>query len=879
MKRAREWRLRTVLMVLLALGAVATLTALLLVGGALLLWQQPKIDQNNVAQVRREAAQLADRMEILLGGLQRQMEVAAALLARAPHEARGALFEALTGAGQPFDAVYLAGRDGIVEAVSLRPQSSMHLGELVGSDLSANRLYRAAAQRKTPVWSDKFLSALSGDVAVGIAVPMGNGVLIGELPLTELLGALQIAIRDPRLSVWIIDRRGELVAETGSEGKLGPVNLLGVPVVQAALAGDLLPNNITIGGEDFYPAVAQSTLLDWFFLVRMPAGLNDPDVRANTLLVVGGLASSLLIGMLLSPVVAGWMSQPIRAITARARQIAAGQTFEGWPRGPISELNALSVDLETMANHLRDRQDQFRAVFNASPLPMAVVDAAGGNVMVDINEAWGLQFGRSRELTVGRSAGDLRLSSHASEFAAASHDALQTGERIEVWLLDEDRSPLLCEFAARPVAIEGKALAIWVIRDITAKKQTEELLRANNVLLEGVTRAQREFILDTDPRRGFDRILALLLETTASEYGFIGEVLLEPDGTPYLKTHAITNIAWSDETKDWFEKNAPTGLEFRRLKSLFGAVMTTRQTVIADDPAHDHRRGGVPPGHPPLLKFLGIPFFHGDKMIGMVGLANRAGGYDEAVTRSLEPILATCSSLVLAYSLVRERKLGEEKLRNALAEKEVLLKEVYHRVKNNLQVVSSLLGLQSRRVVDSSAKQLLDDGANRVKSMALVHEQLYRVGNLSSIDLREYLKQLTDNLSNVNRPLSTRVMLRLHAEPVTTGVESAIPLGLVVNELVSNAYRHAYAADAPSGSIVVRLSGSPEGQVCLEVRDDGCGLPTGFALEKLNSLGLQLVETLAQQLRGTLTWDTNAEGTRFLLRFGVEAHPTYLQRS
>jgi two-component sensor histidine kinase len=198
-------------------------------------------------------------------------------------------------------------------------------------------------------------------------------------------------------------------------------------------------------------------------------------------------------------------------------------------------------------------------------------------------------------------------------------------------------------------------------------------------------------------------------------------------------------------------------------------------------------------------------------------------------------------------------------------------------VKNNLQVVSSLLSLQSRRVVDLGAKQLLDDGANRVKSMALVHEQLYRAGNLSSIDLREYLKQLTENLSNVNRPLSARVMLLLEADPVTTGVESAIPLGLVVNELVSNAYRHAYAADAPSGSIVVRLSGWPEGQVRLEVRDDGCGLPAGFALDKVPSMGMRLVETLAQQLRGTLTWDSNEEGTRFLLRFDVEVRPTRLE--
>ena len=868
----RVWRLRTLLVLLLALATAATLAALMLVGGGLLLWQKPRIERDNVAQVEREAQQLAERMEILLGGLQREMMLVGALVARAPQPSLDGLLDALTAEGQAFDAISLAGPAGVVEAVSLRSPMSTHHAELLGSDLSANRLYRLAVQRQAPVWSNKFLSVLSGDVAVGIAVPLGNRVLVGELSLSALLETLKVAARDPRLSVWVIDRRGELVAETGSGSRMGPVNLLGTPVVQAALAGDALPSSVTVQGEDFHPAVARSSLLDWIFLVRMPAGLNNPDFRDNALLVIGALASSLLVGVLLAPVFAGWMSRPIRAITTRARQIADGKTAVDWPRGPIAELNALAVDLETMARHLQERQDQFHAIFNASPLPMAVVDGADGNLLVDVNQAWALQFGRSRELTIGRPARELGLTDDPAAFADAGRKALLGCERVEISLLDGSRQPLLCEFSARPVMVEGRALAIWVIKDITAGRRTEELIRANNVLLEGVTRAQREFILETDPRRGFDRILALLLETTASEYGFIGEVFSEPDGTPYLKTHAITNIAWSPETLDWFEKNAPAGLEFRRLDSLFGAVMTTRRTVIANDPANDPRRGGVPPGHPPLLKFLGIPFFHGDRMIGMVGLANRAGGYDEGVTRSLEPILATCSSLVLAYSLVRERRLGEEKLRQALAEKEVLLKEVYHRVKNNLQVVSSLLSLQSRRVLDPGARQLLDDGANRVKSMALVHEQLYRAGNLSSIDLPEYLKQLTDNLGNLNRPLSLRVLLKLEVDALTVGVESAIPLGLVVNELVSNAYRHAYPADAPGGEIVVRLARSQDGQLCLAVRDDGCGLPAGFELDKVGSMGMRLVETLAQQLGGSLSWDTDDRGTRFVLRFRVQTH-------
>jgi two-component sensor histidine kinase/PAS domain-containing protein len=221
---------------------------------------------------------------------------------------------------------------------------------------------------------------------------------------------------------------------------------------------------------------------------------------------------------------------------------------------------------------------------------------------------------------------------------------------------------------------------------------------------------------------------------------------------------------------------------------------------------------------------------------------------------------------------ITERKQADEKIRAALAEKEVLLKEIYHRVKNNLQVVSSLLNLQSRRVTDATARQLLGDSAGRVKSMALVHEQLYRTENLSSIGLPEYLRQLADNLVNVNRPLSTRVLLKVEVDELLVGVESAIPLGLVVNELVTNAYRHGYAADAPAGEIVLRLTRLPEGRFCLEVQDDGLGLPADFEPGKGGALGMQLVLTLSRQLGAELTWNANREGTCFTLHFRPEAH-------
>ncbi len=174
-------------------------------------------------------------------------------------------------------------------------------------------------------------------------------------------------------------------------------------------------------------------------------------------------------------------------------------------------------------------------------------------------------------------------------------------------------------------------------------------------LLESITEAHTRWFQDRDPSKTFDRLLSVLLSTTGSEYGFIGEVFRGPSGQPYLKEHAITNIAWNDETRRFYEENAPAGLEFHNLKTLYGAVMVSGEPVISNDPSRDPRRGGLPEGHPPLNSFLGLPLVVGEEMVGMIGIANRPGGYDEDLVRFLAPFLSTCGNLIHAFRSRRER--------------------------------------------------------------------------------------------------------------------------------------------------------------------------------------------------------------------------------
>ncbi|MFC1724081.1 PAS domain S-box protein [candidate division KSB1 bacterium] len=222
---------------------------------------------------------------------------------------------------------------------------------------------------------------------------------------------------------------------------------------------------------------------------------------------------------------------------------------------------------------------------------------------------------------------------------------------------------------------DGKPLRmVGVNWDITERNKAEVLLKTRNDMLDIISRSQSKFIAEIEPRYIFDELLENLLALTKSEYGYIGEVLLSDNGDPFLKSHAITNIAWNKETRDFYKKNAPKGMEFHNLKTLFGTVMTSGKPVISNSPSKDNRSGGLPKGHPPLNSFLGIPFYSGKKMIGMVGIANRPDGYSEDIIEYLKPFLSTCANLIEGYSTRRHRKEAEKALEESEGRLELALK-------------------------------------------------------------------------------------------------------------------------------------------------------------------------------------------------------------
>jgi two-component sensor histidine kinase len=205
-----------------------------------------------------------------------------------------------------------------------------------------------------------------------------------------------------------------------------------------------------------------------------------------------------------------------------------------------------------------------------------------------------------------------------------------------------------------------------------------------------------------------------------------------------------------------------------------------------------------------------------------------------------------------------------DRLSRSLAEKEVLLREVHHRVKNNLQVIASLLRLQAQAFDDPRMAGALMESQQRVESMALIHEQLYESGDLREVDLPRHAAMLLHNLSIAYGGEASHVSGEVRLEPLSLAVDQAIPAGLILNELISNALKHAFP-DRRSGSISIS-GGTRNGRVTFEVQDDGIGLPRSFDMSQTTSLGLRIVQILARQLKGTLEVES-VNGSSFRVTF------------
>ncbi len=287
-------------------------------------------------------------------------------------------------------------------------------------------------------------------------------------------------------------------------------------------------------------------------------------------------------------------------------------------------------------------------------------------------------YGYSAAEMLGQSMDRLEPAGILGELQEALPNQVR-GERIEIETrrLTKDGRMLDVSVSLFPVRdVRGDVVAVGGIgRDVGERIRWAKTLKQSNDLLAALGAAQTQFIREGNSRDIFEGLLAALLRLSGSEFGFIGGVYPDGHASPVLRLLAATDISWNAETRAFFAANREQGIQFTNMGTLFGHVVTTGEAVISVNPATDPRAAGLPPGHPPLNSFMGLPIRVGERVVGMVAVANRPDGYDETIAAFLGPLLSTCGTIIEAMSIESARRAAEQRLDLAMRGAELALWE------------------------------------------------------------------------------------------------------------------------------------------------------------------------------------------------------------
>ncbi|VVB89940.1 Methyl sulfide methyltransferase-associated sensor [uncultured archaeon] len=494
-----------------------------------------------------------------------------------------------------------------------------------------------------------------------------------------------------------------------------------------------------------------------------------------------------------------------------------------------------------------------------------------------VNEAFARTAGYTVEETLGRDFIDF-IAPEDKERVIDKYSRRLDGENVpkeyEFNILHKDGARIIVNVNVGLITYRGRMASMGTIRDITERKQAEEALSWQVEINAAMVELSGTLLSPAT----VEDISALVLDhakaLTNSPYGYVGYI--DP------KTGYLVCPTMSRDMMDICKVTDKNNI-LKEFRGLFGWVITNRKPILTNDPANDPRSTGTPPGHIAIHRFLSAPAMLKRKLVGELSVPSSVGNkihvmryYDKgdlvgqiALANSnrdyTERDLALVERLADIYAIAINRYWVEEQIKESLTEKEVLLKEIHHRVKNNMQIISSLLRLQSRDVTEKKYIDMFTDSQNRITSMALIHEKLYQSKGLAKIDFDDYIRDLANGLFQ-SYGANSNIGLKIDVRDVSLGIDSAIPCGLVVNELVTNSLKHAFP-DGRRGEVLISLHPTPGNMIELIIRDNGVSIPEDIDIRKTESLGLHLVTILVEnQLHGEINLD-RSKGTEFLVKF------------
>jgi len=369
-----------------------------------------------------------------------------------------------------------------------------------------------------------------------------------------------------------------------------------------------------------------------------------------------------------------------------------------------------------------------------------------------------------------------------------------------------------------------------------------------------------EVFLTVADEEMYERVLDIVLQALDSRHGVFGYI--DTEGSlvcPSMTREIFEQCQMSDKTII-FPSDSWGGI--------WGRSLTTRKSILSN------ASGEVPEGHIAISRCVFVPIVDKEEVIGLLAVANRDTDYSEADRDLMESITGRIGPILHARMArdieERERLSAEEALQRALGEKDALLREVHHRVKNNMAVILSMISLQSEDYVHQETVDGMNKIRGRIRAMALAHDQLYQSEDFRRVDLGDYVQRLSDALFQTYSGRVGKVDLQTRIADAAVTIDVAIPCGLILNELISNSIEHAFPDDG-RGEIAVALDLCEDGRFELAVIDNGVGSQGDIATDRRGGFGLQLVDLLAKQLGGELemSWDHGAD---VRVRFTPESH-------
>ena len=348
------------------------------------------------------------------------------------------------------------------------------------------------------------------------------------------------------------------------------------------------------------------------------------------------------------------------------------------PSAEGNELDALAVGLNMLAEELgasvREREQALQSLMSSEKMFRTITDTAQDAIMLIDDDGritlWNPAaekiFGYTEEEARGMNVHMwLATPEYREKYRRGWPEFRETGQgpvvgdTFEIQARTKNRGFIPIEISVSSAYLQGSWHALGILRDITERKAMEKSIEEDRKVLRVVDRTLTGFIAGADAGMAFDTILVELLKLTGSQYGFVQDCRIDDAGKPFMQTLAISNIAWDEETRKFYDEQAPHGFKFYDYDGLNAAAVVTGEVVIANDPANHPRSKGLPEGHPPLNAFLGIPVKRGERVIGTIGLANREGGYDDVLVERLELFWSAIAEVIEAHQVDEARRKSE----------------------------------------------------------------------------------------------------------------------------------------------------------------------------------------------------------------------------